>query len=173
VVGGRAHKPSEKLGPTVDGGPRKKRRSKVRFPFSFGWLVGKKRLWVGAANSSSDACVLAVNFVRVARNRRMDLIPPDLAAAPQRPVRQHRERSVYTVQPCRRSGRIGFLIHSFFTRKKRRYQQCIVSERGALQKVTNASVGTVLSVLMWTYSTQEMPLYNCRSPDVPSFLCQV
>jgi hypothetical protein len=54
--GGRAHKTSEKLALVyMDGGPRKtapieRAGSKARFPFSSGWLVGKKKKsWVGAA----------------------------------------------------------------------------------------------------------------------------
>jgi hypothetical protein len=78
--GGRAHKTSEKLALVyMDGGPRKtapieRAESKARFPFSSGWLVGKKKKVVGRC-SSSNACVLGVNFIRVARNRRMHLIP--------------------------------------------------------------------------------------------------
>jgi hypothetical protein len=47
--GGRAHKTSEKLALVyMDGGPRKtapieRAESKARFPFSSGWLVGKKK----------------------------------------------------------------------------------------------------------------------------------
>jgi hypothetical protein len=46
VVGGRAHKPSEKLGPTVDGGPRKKEKKQSSISVFF-WVVGRQEKVVG------------------------------------------------------------------------------------------------------------------------------
>jgi hypothetical protein len=61
--GGRAHKTSEKLALVyMDGGPRKtapieRAESKARFPFSSGWLVGKKKKSRGSVQQQQCLCV--------------------------------------------------------------------------------------------------------------------